>query len=117
MHGMSDINQKFIFTTAGTKTVVAKLGYRYALEWPRKPDVAKLIPVIEGLFGAPAQRYMVSRNYVTGVHDFRAITVGDQDFRWLISTKHWGAAQHFNYTPYWAVFKTEKDRLLASMLL
>jgi hypothetical protein len=114
---MSDINQKFRFTKANGNTVVAKLGYRYALEWSRKPDLNTLIPAVETLFGPPAQRYMVSRNYVTGVHDFRASTVGDQEFRWLFSTKHWGAALHNKYDPYWFVFKTDKDRLLASMVL
>ena len=116
MHGMSDINQKFTFTKAGPKTVVAKLGYRYALEWSRKPDIGTLVPTVEGLFGRAAHRYMVSRNYVTGVHDFLAI-FQEQEYRWLVSTKHWGAALHNRYDPYWFVFKTEKDRLLASMLL
>jgi hypothetical protein len=117
MQFMSDINQKFRFTKANTNTVVAKLGYRYALEWSRKPELNTLVPAVQGLFGAPAQRHMVSRNYITGVHDFRAAIVGDREFRWLFSTKHWGAAQHTKYTPYWFVFKTEKDRLLASMVL
>jgi hypothetical protein len=114
---MSEINQKFTFTKAASGTVAAKLGYRYALIWPRKPDVSTLVPAIESLFGPPAQRYMVSRNYVTGVHDFRSTIVGNREFRWLLSTQHWGAAQHTKYSPYWAVFKTEKDRLLASMVL
>lgn len=117
MRGMSEINQKFTFVAVGAKTVAGKLGYRYALLWNRRPDLNTLVPAIQGLFGPPAQRHMVSRNYVTGVHDFRPAIVGDKEFRWLISTQHWGAAQHTRYNPYWAVFKTEKDRLLASMVL
>lgn len=112
---MSDVTQKFIFSKTGPGTVAAKLGYRYAIEWTRKPVFNEVVPAVENLFGPPVQRYMISRNRITGVHDFRG--KHNHELRWLFSTKNWAAVQHTRYTPYWAVFKTEKDRLLASMVI
>jgi len=104
----------FKFVDAGPGTNVRKIGFRYALVFPRKPDNLKeLEDKLVTSLGPANKKYHYTYSLLV-----RDMYKEHKNGRWFLGTKSWNAAAGTQrYYPHWFVFKNESDRTLASLLI
>lgn len=106
----------FEFMSVSNGCNVYELNFKYAIKYNSMPsNWADLIKNLEPRFGLPATRNLYFRSY-NGLAPRRAT----EDLRWFVGPKHWGASKNprtLRRTEHWMVFRNEKDRLLASLMI
>lgn len=107
--------QPFIFSNVPKNVILYKTGFHYALLWSTKPDFKQILESLEPLFGQPNSRFNYYSSYAGTVSLRQRYT----EQKWFFGPKHWSASKHKNntFSPHWVVFRTDKDRLLASIMI
>jgi hypothetical protein len=104
------------YITPGSGSNVYKLGFKYAIKFnSQPPDFREIIDRLTLSFGEPSNR----RQYYNS-HLGLALSRPRDEPRWFVGPKHWGASKQprvLRRAEHWIVFRTEKDRLIASMMI
>lgn len=108
------------FIKPGTSSNVYDLGFKFAIKFNRKPDGwDENIDRLTLTYGSPAKRNMYYNTHY-GLMLRLPKTGADFKPRWFVGPKHWGASKQpsvLRRSEHWMVFKTEKDRTIASMMI
>lgn len=108
------------FIKPGTSSNVYDLGFKFAIKFNSRPaDWTQFVERLSLKYGEPAGRHLYYNSY-KGLVLKKAKTDPSFEHRWFVGPKHWGASKQLHAlrrAEHWMVFRTEKDRLVASMMI
>lgn len=106
---------KLQFDDVSKKTNMGSLGFRYALTgWCLRDEYLEKINILREVFGEPNRRHQFGGIQRYGLWLRRE---NDQLARWFVGPRKWTSPPGKNRDIYTFAFRSEKDRLIASMMI
>lgn len=109
-------SMKATFVEPGRSTNAYRIGFRYAIRFhSRPPNWYKIIDAVKSQLGEP--NYKFQYYGIGGVQGGLRLKPGIKSSRWMATTQNWSANNFDNRAPQWLLFREEKHRTLASMII